>query len=241
MVKCDSKNQQNNVIIVILSGKNFKERRQAQRETWLKNSGLEHCFILGGAEEITQEPDILWVDCKDDELSKKLILAYKYLVKKNFNYIFTCDDDTYVVVDRLLSCGFQEHEYMGTCYTFEEGIREGIGHAEGGAGFFLSRAAIEKITQIPIDHPIIAGPSDTTIGDLTKMYNIKLRDDKRFVQGYSIKKKHGEIPTLLNEKITSHYVSPELMHKIHADFTRLYWQNIMETDQHVRQSMAFHA
>tara|TARA_Y100000034_G_scaffold117749_1_gene157542 strand:- start:3358 stop:4080 length:723 start_codon:yes stop_codon:yes gene_type:complete len=230
------KNRGNKVVILILSGKNNEDRRQAQRDTWLKNIEIPHYFVLGGPTDL-KEPDILWADSKDDNLPRKLLSAYQRISNRlDFDYIFTCDDDTYVVIDRLLSCGYENYMYMGECYLFKEEVNEGIGYAEGGAGFFLSREAIERITQVPLDHELIHGPSDTAIGNLSKMYNIKLRRDHRFVQGYSTKKRHGELPTPYNDKITSHYLDPELLRKVHAQFTHKYWRKHLKTDIKIHQA-----
>ena len=217
------KNPNNKLLIVILSSANNIDRRQIQRDTWLKNINVPFKFILGNESE-TQEPDILWADSPDDNLPRKLISAYH--ISKNFDYIFTCDDDTYVVVDRLLNCGYENHMYMGTRWE---------GHAEGGAGFFLNRESIERLTQVPVDHPLLTGPSDVVIGKLAKMYTIHLHEDERFVQGYSDKKRHGELPTPFNDKITSHYLSPELFHKVHTQFTHQYWRRQLALDLKFRQ------
>jgi hypothetical protein len=132
-----------------------------------------------------------------------------------------------VVVERLLSCGFEDHMYMGTRW---------LDHAEGGAGFFLSREAIERFSQVPLDHETMTGPSDVAIGNLAKMYTVHLHEDDRFVQGYSSKKRHGELPTPSNDVITSHYLNPELMHKVHAQFTHQFWKRILVQDPKFQQA-----
>jgi len=242
MEKSDLNNQKIDIIFLILSAKNNKKHRDAQKNTWLKNCPFPYFFIVGDetAQKTIIKNNTIITNCKDTELPKKLLLAYKYINNNfSFSHAFACDDDTYVVLDRLVSCGYKKYMYMGTCYTFEKGTREGLGHAEGGAGFFLNKEAIERITQIPLDHPILEGPSDTAIGDLAKMYNIKLRSDDRFVQGYSIKKRHGELPTPFNQKITSHYVDPDLMYKIHVQFKQLNWRNELSKNLKFKQLKAF--
>lgn len=233
MEKSISKNQ-NELIILILSGKNFKERREVQRKTWLKDTHIPYYFILGEKDPDLKEDNILWVNTKDDELARKVILAYRDTLKNyDFSHIFTCDDDTYVVIQRLITCNYENHMYMGTGYTFSEGKRKGKKHAEGGAGFFLSQEAVKRITQCPIDHEILNNPSDIAIGDLAKMYDIKFHNDNRFIQGYSEKKTHGEFPTPFNNKITSHYVNQRLFYKIYSQFTHLYWKDKLY--KHLRQ------
>jgi hypothetical protein len=231
MERCDLKNPKNNkIIILILSGKDNKDRRDAQRQTWLKNTNIPYKFVLGNEADIleAQEPDILWTDSPDDNLPRKLISAYQRVSDRyDFDYIFTCDDDTYVVVERLLDCGFENHMYMGTRWK---------NHAEGGAGFFLSRETIERFTQVPLDHLILTGPSDVAIGNLAKMYTVNLHEDNRFVQGHSSIKRHGELPMPFNDKITSHYLGPELMHKVHTQFTRLYWKRMLAQDPKFQQA-----
>jgi hypothetical protein len=219
------KNRQNKVLILILSGKNNEERRQAQKDTWLKGD-IPYYFILGGKGKF--EGDILYANAEDDNLPRKLLSAYQCVLDRHeFDYIFTCDDDTYVVIERLLACDFEEHKYMGTRW---------LDHAEGGAGFFLSREAIERFVQVPLDHPVLTGPSDVAIGNLAKMYTIHLHEDERFVQGYSSKKRHGELPMPSNDKITSHYLEPDLMHKVHTQFVHQYWKGMLAQDEKFQQA-----
>lgn len=224
MEKYISKNH-NKLIFVILSGKNNKERRTILKQTWLKNLKFPYYFVLG-EENDSKESNILQVPVKDNDLARKLLSAYKYLLEQfDFDYIFTCDDDTYVVVDRLLKCGYENHMFMGNFYTFQEGERKNLFHAEGGAGFFLDYESISRITQCPIEHKILDQPSDVAISDLASMYSVRIHDDKRFVQGYSTKKRHGEIPTPHNDKITSHYIPINMFAKIHSKFTHIYWKD----------------
>ncbi len=60
-----------------------------------------------------------------------------------YDYLFTCDVDTYVVVPRLLAFPFGGHDYIGR--------RCDEGHAGGGCGYLLSRRAAEILSADPPD------------------------------------------------------------------------------------------
>jgi len=188
------------------------ERRLELCRTWVTDlQDIPYYFIIG--EKSSSHPHILAVDCDDANLPMKLYLAYKICFERErFDYVFTCDDDTYVVVDRLLNCGFEKYDYMGHIYK---------SHAEGGAGFFLSRRAIEEITSFSPNDPLIsqAIASDTMVGNLCHASKVVAHHDNRFKQGYSSEKKPDPVlPHPDNNVITGHYLNREQFRQIYQSF-----------------------
>jgi len=207
MAKLNLSILKNKLLILILSGNNNTERRTVQQKTWLQDLGdIPHLFLLSGPNTI-KDGHYLYVTSPDQNLPLKLYLGYHYCYK-DYDYIFTCDDDTYVVVDRLLDSGFEDHDYMGTSYTFIKGDRIGRTHAEGGAGFFLSRHALQKMIPLAdyLWNPIA---SDTMVGDLAAAAKIPLHHHSEFNQGWTMEKRPGELPHPNNTVITSHYMNDE--------------------------------
>lgn len=112
-------------------------RRESIRKTWGKQSSVEISFFVGG-----QSTDTVCLPCGDfyGDCAEKQLLMIDYC--QNYDYAFFCDDDTYVVVDRLLSCGFENHDYMGSGYQTKGS------YAHGGSGYFLSQKAMRSILAV---------------------------------------------------------------------------------------------
>lgn len=123
---------------------------QAVRDTWLKDKNVDYKFFRGIGSAPAKEDEVI-LNCKDDYLSlpEKTMEILKWAVNDNYDYVFKCDTDTYVVLDRLLSSDFKNYDYVGhfngqlgkpnliysSLYTW----------ASGGSGYFLSRGAAWKI------------------------------------------------------------------------------------------------
>ena len=77
----------------------------------------------------------------------------KYAVSHGYTNVFKCDNDTYVDVPRLLTSGFENHDYVG----FDWDGRGG--YCSGGSGYWLS----EKSCKI-----VIASQFTSDYGDDTR-------------------------------------------------------------------------
>lgn len=207
------------LLVLILSGINYTSRRTIQRKTWLRDlDEIPYLFLMGNSD--LNEKNSIYVNAPDNKLPEKLYQGYKKCLDLDFDYLFTCDDDTYVVVERLLTSGYSNHDYMGTSYTFNGGDRKGLTHAEGGAGFFLSRTAVKNMLLYPIDGPLVqsAIASDTMVGDLATWAKIPLHHHNDFNQGWSMEKRPGQIPSPTNSAITSHYMNEEQFRETYKAF-----------------------
>lgn len=205
------------VAIAIQSCNAYKERRDAIRDTWLKDvpCGIDTAFFVGrgDADDATALP------CGDtyDDCWVKQFEMIKYM--KDYDFVFFCDDDTYAVVDRLMLSGFEKHDYMGCPCDVYEGE---IVMAHGGAGFWMSSYAMAMAVEVGLDHPKFTKTifSDRTVGYLMDIAGIKLHGDYRFNLG----KYHGHkgfcnlVPNRQNLYITTHFVKPKMMPLIYAHF-----------------------
>jgi hypothetical protein len=162
------------LIIVILSCEKCIDRRNAIRETWLKNCDIEAYFLIGRPGKPAELlGDTIYVDCEDTYIAHtyKMIAFYEYAHKYlDFDYIFKCDDDTYVDIETLLKLPYDQYHYLGFLrYSFSEQndkfgkwrkyhykavephrrtpyLGKVIGPwAFGGSGYFLSNDAIKCI------------------------------------------------------------------------------------------------
>src|ERR1700676_3305638 len=102
-----------------------------------------------------QDPDIRLMESKEDQLivntpddflhvTYKFREACRWAVSQNYEYIFQALTDTFVVPSRLVSSGFEEHDYIGSANN----ERTAIG---GGAGMWLSRKALQYLVNAPVD------------------------------------------------------------------------------------------
>jgi hypothetical protein len=115
--------------------------RAISRETWLPNLTCDYRFYmgLGSGSYVSDE---LTLAVPDDYLGlpHKSRALFKWALAKGYDYVFKCDTDTYVCPPRLLSSGFEQHDYSG----FYRG--QGPSYASGGA-YWLSRRAMHVLTK----------------------------------------------------------------------------------------------
>jgi len=116
------------VLIGVTSCEKFAERRKAQLETWIVEAWLtprflpelEIRFFVGTEGAGVKDPDPLchYLQCGDryeDQIAKTEALV-EFALKHGFDFLFKCDDDTYVRVDRLLASGFEKHDWNVPTY-----------------------------------------------------------------------------------------------------------------------------
>lgn len=203
------------MIIAVMSAGPYKERRDACRNTWVRDFPGDVLFFVGeGA-----AGDCIELPCPDD-YPGLYIKQFQIIERlRHEDYVFFCDDDTYVVVDRLLRCGYEQHDYQGCAYRLGD---QGKVMAYGGAGFFLSHRAMEEAVAIGLDHPDLTKTTcaDETIGYMMDMAGIPLHGDPRFNFGrYNGQSKFCNlVPNKWNQYITTHYVPPYGMPVIYEHF-----------------------
>lgn len=116
------------LLIMALGCQRLQDRIEACRETWATRE-QPHVFVIGRP---GQQPalcgDVLYVNCPDDYMALPLKVWHgirECLIRFDFDYLFKCDDDTFVNTDRLHAYprninpqrGLKEHprrfEYIG--------------------------------------------------------------------------------------------------------------------------------
>jgi glycosyltransferase involved in cell wall biosynthesis len=139
------------MFILITSCEKNQSFRDALRETWLKDVP-NYLFIVGGAEKTHIQDDILYVKAKDNYASipEKQLQALQYCSSHiQFEHIFMCDDDAYVVVDRLLDSDYNLYDYYGGGPIRQWDIPY---YATGGPGICLSKKAVNVIVDTGKNH-----------------------------------------------------------------------------------------
>ena len=121
-----------------------------------------------------------------------------------WDYLFKCDDDTYVSIPRLLSYDLRGRDYVGAEW------RPGVGYGSGGAGYFLSRRAAglvaERLTQA-------TGAEDLLVGQILRAAGIEFSIEPRLVPFGSIEHR----PRRENDLITLHGVEADAFLAAHAE------------------------
>jgi hypothetical protein len=165
-------------------------RKEAVEQTWWRD--LEpHKNVVGkmftGAE----------LGCSDSfvDLPEKNKRLCRYALEHGFDYVFRCDDDTFVDVARMVRLTLEHTPaYAGS---------DCGGFAIGGAGIWLSRHAAEIVEAAPC----MAGEwrDDAFIGAALKSHGIQM---------FNMPGTAGE-NQLLGPVVTEHPVSPERMRELY--------------------------
>jgi hypothetical protein len=140
-----------NLLIAIKSCARDQAVHRTARETWLSHPLTpEHHFFMGAGCLADQGDETVLANAEDDyaHLSDKLREIIRFAVSWDRDFIFVCDADTYVCVPRLLSSGFQHHDYMGS--VGDTSYYSTTTMCCTGAGFWLSRKAMEILKDAPV-------------------------------------------------------------------------------------------
>lgn len=196
--------REDRVLVGICSSHVHAERREAVRKTWLPlcKGQVEARFFVGTG--VVDEADTVVLNAPDDYdyLPAKVGAFFRYALEHfKFDWLFKCDDDTYLMPERLLSL-LGTHDVVGNDFLAARGS------ASGGAGYLLSRKAVEAL--VADDSLAATGPEDVIFtGALVQRgwswaATPRLCFDAR------------RVPTLSNNMVTCHWISPARMLAIHA-------------------------
>lgn len=219
----------NKLVVLITSCDKNSEERESIRDTWVKDLDCPYYFVIGRSDKPSEiEGDILYVECGDnyEDCPIKQYLSIEY-IRENFDFdnLFCCDDDTYVIVKRILDSGFEKHDYYGGGPIFEHGDPH---YVQGGAGVFLSKHAVDEILKYPKDgEHLKCRWSDQMLGKILDDCGIHPVFNKRFQMG------HEEQLRLISRDYTriatSHKLKPIDIRQSDIDvnpfhvFEKIYW------------------
>ena len=112
----------------------------------------------------------------------------------DWDYLFKCDDDTYVSIPRLLAYDTAGRDYIGAEW------KPGVNYASGGAGYFLSRRAASIVAEGLAHLPDPRGAEDLLVGQILRAAGIPFAIEPRLVPFASMEHR----PRRDNELITLH-------------------------------------
>ena len=170
--------------------------------------GIECRFFIGGTTMLPEEPDttVLPVDDSYQMLPAKVLAFFAHALKtSDFEWLFKCDDDTYLVLDRLHGIIPAQGEIVGNKSLADRGS------PSGGAGYLLSRRVVAAIVEDPTLP--MEGAEDIIIGEAAVKHGAAPVVDNN-LRGNAI-----PYPNPDNNLVTAHWCSPDRLHAIEARMT----------------------
>lgn len=219
------------ILVGICSCAGAHKRRETIRNTWMKHAepGIECRFFMGRREE-AEEKDVvsLWVHDDYNHLPEKVLAFFRYALEHyDFDWLFKCDDDTWIDLSRLATLPDERYDLIGDMSL------QARGAPSGGAGYLLSRALVEKIaaeTDVPL-----TGAEDLIFGELAVRLGARCHATDR------LNLNNKPYPMDDNDLITSHWCSPEQLEAIEAFHAAKPLAEYHGSHAHWEDTLAFYA
>ncbi|MDR0536296.1 MAG: hypothetical protein LBG65_08145 [Puniceicoccales bacterium] len=202
-------------LVGVCSARSYANRRAAVRQTWLgighENEGVKTriLFFHGKGANPTENPeDTVELAAKDgyDFLPGKVLEFFRHALEHfDFEWLFKCDDDTYLAVDRLPSLLEKDVDFIGDAMLAKRRA------PSGGAGYLMSREIVEKLTRFP--NLPQTGPEDLLLG--------RIIVDKLKARWHSTPKlchDHSRAPRPGNDIVSSHWCTPQRLLRLHNGY-----------------------
>ena len=194
------------ILIGICSSQSTSERRKAVREAWMTAlpDGVDATFFVGDGAAI-DGPDVVAVAAPDDYagLILKVTAFLRHAVEKHeFDYLFKCDDDTYVAAERIFDLIGDGAAFVG-CKLLAPG---GVAFASGGAGYLLSHDAARFLAEAAGPG---SGPEDVWVSARLIEAGFALTHSPH------LRIDHKDPPTANNRLLSAHYCDHQTMVAIH--------------------------
>jgi hypothetical protein len=189
-------------LIGVCSCQGNDEKRNAVRSSWFPKDNSKVCarFFVGAGDDAPLDEDTVVLNVPDDyeHLPIKVFEFFRYAMNHlDFDYIFKCDDDTFVVPERVYDLMENGVDYVGNEFILNRGA------ADGGAGYLLSHRVIEKIVaDTSLDS---TGNEDIIVGEAAIRHGAVARVNRNLVWDIS------RIPRWDNQVISCHRMTPRLM------------------------------
>jgi len=205
------------ILVAITTCHTRPEQAPLQRRLWTHRvKDADYKFFYGRGENREPLPDEIFFNCSDsyDGLTDKARIIYNWAWDHDYDYIYDCDDDTYVIPERLLESGFAEWDYIGRQRGADGEFPDD--YASGGAGVWISRKALQILVAAP---PTDDTVDDRWLGDTLRKNGIICHRDQRYCLAREWKKYAAN---LISCETTRHDLGREAdMDEVH----RVCWGN----------------
>jgi hypothetical protein len=160
-------------------------------------------FVGEGSQPLEDSGDIVTVPAGDDydHLPQKVRAFFRAALVEDFDWLFKCDDDTYVDLGRLHELAEEAHDLVGNEFI------ESRGAPSGGAGYFLTRRLVELLAAD--DRLPATGAEDLIVGEAARRLGASLKGTRRLCWDSS------RFPRVDNDVVTSHWCSPQRLRVVH--------------------------
>lgn len=230
------------ILVSILTHEGTQSSADACIKTWVKDIKAPHEYYFCGSKAQSQKMDRTW-DCEPNHGEHRNRLpekTYKMLtesLKHEWDFLFKCDDDTFVVFDKLIDLlknyNPNDELYIGLPIVneskrFEDEGGKPIAYAQGGAGYVLTRGAVRKciksLEHIYNDKFKNQKAEDYSVALALIEQGIKLTATKWLTSHTPDRARKNQalcVDDIVNQNvITTHYVGPETMLRIYDELAR---------------------
>jgi hypothetical protein len=192
----------NRIIIGALTAWKHAERRQRCLDSWIPqvlSLGMPSYFLFAATNQNTEfyqpRPHELMIRVVVDSYSHLAPMTHGFcrwaLHQPDWDYLFKCDDDTYIHASRLFEYPAKNRDYIGAEW------RRGVGYGSGGAGYLLSRRAAEIVARQPVPG---RGAEDKWVGNILRNAEVPFSIEPRFIPFGNLDRR----PRPNNDVITTH-------------------------------------
>lgn len=191
----------------------YTDRRKAQQNTWLRQVNADNSlyrYILSNANFIGQDSRV-WnfsqygIDDGYYNLPKKVLYGMRKALDYSWDWLYKCDDDTYVDPGRLMNAINNTNAAFGHMLVHPTEHKRWL---SGGSGYALPRSYVEYL----VDHMndlSHTGPEDWHLTGHLIEKGFAVNHDGRFYPYNTAQ------PSKINSIIATHYVKPEEMYDIY--------------------------
>lgn len=218
------------ILVTILTYSGTNDRGKACKDTWVKTITKPHeCYFYGDLKQSQSMENCWCCEPADGEdryrLGEKTLNMFKKSLEYEWDFLYKCDDDTYLVFPRLVQM-LKKYDSKKTLYIGHP-VANPFCYAQGGAGYVLTRSAVEMCIQNP--KPFVEDEGeDHAVGRSLIEQKIFLRHEYKFNSHTPdivlVNQQLGIDDIIKHRRTTTHYVQPEAIYKIHA---RLHSVNVV--------------
>ena len=224
------------ILYLVLTSDNTYQFLRSALTSWINHVPLQDdVAFLGNDSTFKRNNRILW-PCQQKNKESRLSCSVKIvtalrmaLANRDWDFVFRCDDDSFVVPQRLsayaaeyspnskiysgMALRWPEHNAPADVLQAFKEVTRRYDYAQGGGGYLLSRPAIidawENLTSF---HAAFDWVDDVLIGAAMAKSDIPLIHSPRFGSN----KEHGRTLNggMLPDQITVHKVDPEDFDKL---------------------------
>jgi hypothetical protein len=197
----------------------------ASRQTWAKDvQGADYKVFYGDGSHGVLNPDEIQLAAPDDyyHTLTKIYEIVKWAYEQGYDYVLKCDDDVYVLPDRLMTSPFMQHDFVGGEPFGVDGDRifryQNAVLAPGGV-WWMSRKAMAAVLSFPQPKQ---NDDELFVAHALKTHGLKVHIDNR-IGGYgsipsgSYELVHCQLPDA-SSVIAEYEFTPEQMQNNHMQW-----------------------